>query len=140
MAKEKGNIYLKRILFLEITGFLGLLLTVAAMWLLISLKVVELKNLILPAEGFLIIFSFIALSIRYARRDLHKIHELHSNRFYHIGRYLVYAIGWLMIGYTFYMYFTHKDLFINVGYIIEAQVVLVFSCLKCSLSIRKPMV
>lgn len=124
---KKG--YFKRLLFLEITGILGLLLTVGAMALGVGLKLVKTENLIIPSLGFLVVFIFIFLSVRYARRDIHKIHELHANRFYRIGRYVVYAIGLGMIGYVFYLFLTHKDIFETIGSIIEAEIILVLGVL-----------
>ncbi len=120
---------LKRLLFLEITGILSLLLTVTVSVLLISLKMLSTDALIIPSLAFLVVFVFIVISIRYARRDIHKIHELHDRGFYPMGRLLVYAIGVAMIGYTFFLLFTQKDFFTSIGSIIEAEMILVLGIL-----------
>lgn len=124
-TKSKG--LLKKMLFLELTGFVSLALAATAMILLFSLNLVKSSQLIIPVAGFLVLFLFIALSVRYARRDLHKIHELHSTRFYHLGRILVYVIGLGMIGYAFYELISSKEL--SVGDIIELEIVLALGIL-----------
>jgi tRNA_anti-like len=129
MTNPSKKVLFKRLLFLELTGILSLVLAVGALILLISLKMVETKNLIIPSAGFLVVFLFIFLSVRYARRDIHKIHELHAKGFYRIGRILVYGIGLAMIGYTLFLFATNKDIFDSIGSIIEAEVILVLGVL-----------
>lgn len=125
MTDKNNKFLLRRMLFLELTGIFSLLLSVAAVFLLFSLSTVQTNTIVLLAAGFVIMFTFVVLSIRYARRDIHKIHILHSNALYKFGRLFIYAIGLAMIGYSFYLILTQKDFFTSVATIVESVIVLV---------------
>lgn len=128
-VKPTSKVLLKRMLFLELTGILSIVLSLVALGLLIEMNLLDLRSIVVPSIGLIVVFVFIGLSVRYARRDIHRIHELHSKSFYRIGRYLVYLIGLGMIGYTFFLIITEKEILTSIGPIIEAEATLVLGVL-----------
>lgn len=126
---NSGSRFMKRVLFLEITGFVGLVFTGLIVYLILSLGIGELNILVAPALGMAIVAVFIALTIRYARRDIHIIHVLHAKPIYKYSRYLVYALAAAMVLYPLYLIFKHDDFFGSISAILLAELMLVLGVL-----------
>lgn len=122
---KQGSKLMRKVLFLEVTGFLSLIFTGIVMYLIVSMRMAEIETLLIPGVGMLLVGVFTVLTIRYARRDLHKIHELHTKPFYRYFRYLVYVLGVLMVLYPLYLVFAHDDFFETIGVIMVAEILLV---------------
>jgi hypothetical protein len=56
------------------------------------------------------------------RKDLHKIHELHSKSIYAVGRYFIYLIGIALIAYAAYLFFTAKEFWNDIGLVVVSNV------------------
>lgn len=116
---------MRRVLFLELSGFLSLGITLAIVAMLISMRFVETEMLQLPLAGLFLVFVFILLTIRYTRKDLHKIHELHSRAIYRVGRSVMYFLGAGMVVYGLYLLLSTADIWTEIGIVILADLAIV---------------
>ncbi len=125
MTTKSQKRLMRRVLFMEIGGFLSLAISMAVVAMLLSIKLLDLKALLLPGAGMILVFIFILLTIRYTRKDLHRIHELHSKPIYSLGRNVIYLLGAGMMGYAIYLYFSTEDFWTDVGVVILANLLIV---------------
>ncbi|MBS3914708.1 MAG: hypothetical protein KG003_09420 [Bacteroidetes bacterium] len=121
MTTKKSPGFLRKVLFLEISGFLSLGITLAVMATLLMMNLAELNVLWLPASGLVLVLAYIMLTIRYTRRSLHKIHELHTKGIYSYGRLVVNVLGVGLMVYGIFVFFATKDIWSDIGLVIFAD-------------------
>jgi len=120
---------MRKILFLEITGIISLLLIAAVVYLILSFGLLDVRFLALPAAGVVMVAVFIFLTIRYTRRDLHKIHILHTHAVYTWSRRFMYAVALAMIVFPIYKYLTDPDFIGVTANIIVSELLIVLGVL-----------
>lgn len=120
---------MRKVLFLEITGIVSLLLIAAVVYLILSFGLLDMRLLALPAAGVVMVAVFVFLTLRYTRRDLHKIHLLHTHAIYTWSRRLVYGLALAMVIFPIYQYLTDPDFIGVTANIIVSELLIVLGVL-----------
>lgn len=118
MARHAGSGLFRKVLFLEIAGFLSLAITVAVVFTVVAMHNTDLGIMVFPFAGLALTVGFVILTISYMRRDLHKIHELHHRPVYKLGQYVVYAVGTALVIFALYLFFTKEDFWSDISVVV----------------------
>lgn len=113
---------LRKVLFLEIAGFLSLAISVAVVIMVVLMHATDPSVLIFPFSGLAITGFFVVLTINYMRKDLHKIHELHHKFIYKAGRFVVYLFGSALVLYALYLFATEKEFWSDIPVVVVSIV------------------
>lgn len=137
MTTKKGKGLMQKVLFLEISGFISLGVTMAVLGTVLSMNMVDLSVLWLPFSGLALVLTYIILTIRYTRRDIHKIHELHSKHIYAYGRFVMNIVGIGLMIYGIYVLLDTKEIWTDIVMVVLADLSLVIGlyCLYYNITI-----
>lgn len=122
MTRTAGSGMFRKVLFLEIAGFLSLTISVAVVFMVVAMHTTDLSIMWVPFSGLALTMGFVLLTISYMRRDLHKIHELHHRPVYKMGRFMVYLAATALILFAAYLIFTQKDFWSDISLVVVSVI------------------
>lgn len=120
-----GKKSFRKVLFMELAGFLSLFVTVAVIAFVVAIHTIPWSVMALPLAGLLFTMVYVVLTIGYMRKDLHRIHELHGKKIYALGRFLVYLVGIGMIGWAIVNFIQTKEFWSEIDAVVISVVSLI---------------
>lgn len=115
---ESGKKLFRKVLFLELAGVASLIATLAVIAYVVIIHTIPLQLLLLPLTGLVLAIVYIALTIGYMRKDLHRIHELHEKKIYSVGRFVVYLASVALVVWAAIQFTQTKDFWSDISAVV----------------------